>query len=65
MLTPFVDLSAGRQEERLATSEEKKMGHISPDLLKRSPAELQRRFRKERVGVHAASSVSGGTPKAQ
>ena len=37
-LTPFV--------ERLATEEEKKAGIISPDLLNRSPAELQRRFRK-------------------
>ncbi len=39
VLTPFV--------ERLATDEEKKAGIISPDLLNRSPAELQRRFRKE------------------
>ena len=39
VLTPFV--------ERLATDEEKKRGIVSPDLLNRSPAELQRRFRKE------------------
>lgn len=38
-LTPFV--------ERLATDDEKKRGIISPDLLNKSPAELQRRFRKE------------------
>ena len=46
-LTRFVDLSAGREEERLATDEEKKRGVIAPDLLNKSPAELQRRFRKE------------------
>jgi len=39
VLTPFV--------ERLATDEERKRGMISPDLLGRSPSELQRRFRKE------------------
>jgi len=39
VLTPFV--------ERLATDEEKQRGIISPDVLNRSPAELQRRFRKE------------------
>jgi len=39
VLTPFV--------ERLATDEERKAGIISPDLLNRSPAELQRRFRKQ------------------
>ena len=38
-LTPFV--------ERLGTDEERKRGVISPDLLNKSPAELQRRFRKE------------------
>jgi hypothetical protein len=39
VLTPFV--------ERLATDEEKKRGVISLDVLNKSPAELQRRFRKE------------------
>jgi len=39
VLTPFV--------ERLATEREKERGTISPDLLNKSPAELQRRFRKE------------------
>ena len=39
VLTPFV--------ERLATDEEKKRGIISSSLLNKSPAELQRRFRKE------------------
>jgi hypothetical protein len=38
-LTPFV--------ERLATEDERKRGIIAPDLLNRSPADLQRRFRKE------------------
>jgi len=33
--------------ERLATQEEKKRGTGSPDLLIKSPAELQRRFCKE------------------
>jgi len=46
VLTPFV--------ERLATDEEKKRGVISPDLLNKSPAELQRRFRKEFPGVARA-----------
>jgi len=46
-LTPFV--------ERLATDEEKKRGIISPDLLNKSPAELQRRFRKEFPGVARAA----------
>jgi hypothetical protein len=60
VLTPFV--------ERLATDQEKKRGVISPDLLNKSPAELQRRFRKEfprrplrgddpHVGDHAEPSV--------
>jgi len=44
---PFVDLSAGREAERLATEEEKKAGVVSPEVLNRTPAELQRRFRKE------------------
>jgi len=39
VLTPFV--------ERLAIDEEKKRGVVSLDLLNKSPAELQRRFRKE------------------
>jgi len=39
VLTPFV--------ERPATDEEEKRGIVSPDLLNKSPAELQRRFRKE------------------
>jgi hypothetical protein len=39
VLTPFV--------ERLATEEEKKEGIVSPDLLERSPAELQRGFKNE------------------
>ncbi len=39
VLTPFV--------ERLASRQEKQQGLIAPDLLNRSPAELQRRFRKE------------------
>ena len=47
VLTPFV--------ERLATDEEKKRGIISPDLLNKSPAELQRRFRKEFPGVARAA----------
>ena len=38
MLTPFV--------ERLATEEEKKAGMISPEVLNRTPGELQRRYRK-------------------
>jgi hypothetical protein len=42
VLTPFV--------ERLATDQEKKAGIISPDVLNRSPAELQRRFRREFPG---------------
>jgi hypothetical protein len=46
-LTPFV--------ERLATDEEKKRGILSPDLLNKSPAELQRRFRKEFPGVARAA----------
>jgi len=33
--------------ERLATDEEKKRGIIAPDLLNKSTAELQQRFRKE------------------
>ena len=48
VLTPFV--------ERLATEEEKERGHISPGLFDRSPAELQRRYRKdfrEASGAHA------------
>jgi hypothetical protein len=47
VLTPFV--------ERLATDEEKKAGIISPDLLNRSPAELQRRFRKDFPGRATAA----------
>jgi len=43
VLTPFV--------ERLATHEEKKRGIISRDLLNKSPAELQRRFRKQYPGI--------------
>jgi len=43
VLTPFV--------ERLATDEEKKRGIISPDLLNKSPAELQRRFRKQFLDI--------------
>ena len=39
VLTPFV--------ERLATNEEKERGVVSPDLLNKSPGELQRRFRKQ------------------
>jgi hypothetical protein len=37
VLTPFV--------ERLATEEEKKRGHIPPEALNRTAAELQRRYR--------------------
>ena len=37
VLTPFV--------ERLATEEEQKAGMVSPEVLNRSPAELQSRFR--------------------
>jgi len=43
VLTPFV--------ERLATDDERKRGVISPNLLNKSPAELQRRFRKEFPGI--------------
>ena len=39
VLTPFV--------EHLATEDEKKQGVISPDVLNRTPAELQRRHRQE------------------
>lgn len=39
VLTPFV--------EPLATNEERKRGIIAADLLNHSPAELQRRYRKE------------------
>ena len=38
VLTPFV--------ERLATEDEKKAGAISPEVLNRTPGELQRRYRK-------------------
>ena len=38
MLTPFV--------ERLATEEERKAGWIPPEVLKRTPGELERRHRK-------------------
>ena len=38
-LTPFV--------ERLATEEEKKRGGVSPEVLRRTPGELQRRYREE------------------
>lgn len=38
VLTPFV--------ERLATEEEMKAGMISPEVLDRTPGELQRRYRK-------------------
>ena len=37
-LTPFV--------ERLATEEEKKAGVVPPEVLSRTPVELQRRYRK-------------------
>ena len=47
-MTPFVDLSAGRQEERVATEEERKRGIISPEPLNRTPGELQRRYTKKR-----------------
>jgi len=39
VLTPFV--------ERLATEEEKKAGMVPPEVLNRTPAELQRQYRKE------------------
>jgi len=39
VLTPFV--------ERLATQEEKKAGIASPEVLNRTPAELQRRYRND------------------
>jgi len=39
IMTPFV--------ERLATPEERAAGKIAPDLLNKSPAQLQRRFRKD------------------
>jgi len=39
VLTPFV--------ERLATEEEKKAGIISPEVLSRTPGELQRRSRED------------------
>jgi len=45
VLMPFVDLSAGRQAERLATEEERKAGIIPSEVLSRSPAELQQRYR--------------------
>jgi hypothetical protein len=38
-LTPFV--------ERLATAEERKAGMIPPQVLNRTPAELQRQYRKK------------------
>jgi len=47
VLTPFV--------ERLAIDEEKKRGVVSLDLLNKSPAELQRRFRKEFPGIARAA----------
>jgi len=47
VLTPFV--------ERLATEEEKKRGIISPEVLNRSTAELQQRYRQERR--QAAGSI--------
>lgn len=46
VLTPFVDLSAGRQEERLATEQRRKVGVPGPTVLNRTPAELQRRYRR-------------------
>jgi len=39
VLTPFV--------EQLATEEEKKAGMISPEVLNRTPAELQQQYRRE------------------
>lgn len=44
---PLVDLSAGRKAERLATEEEKKAGIVPPEMLNRTPAELQQSYRKE------------------
>ena len=51
VLTPIVDLSAGRQEERLATEEERKCGVISPEVLNRTPGELQPKYRQESVAL--------------
>lgn len=39
VLTPFV--------ERLATEEEKKAGRVPPEVLNRTPAQLQKRYRKD------------------
>jgi len=57
VLTPFVDLSAGREAERLATADEKRAGTVPPDVLNRTPAELQRAYRtghKHRSESHPA-----------
>jgi hypothetical protein len=43
VLTPFV--------ERLATSEEKKVGRISPELVNGTPGESQRLLTNELVGA--------------
>jgi hypothetical protein len=51
VLTPFV--------ERLATAEEKKAGVISPEVLDRTPSELQQRYRKDfREGSAARAAVT-------
>jgi len=52
VLTPFV--------ERLATEEEKDAGTISPEVLGRSPAELQPQYRKERRARSPKAPVGGG-----
>jgi len=44
VLTPFVDLSAGREAERLATEAERKAGVPDPTALKRTAVDLQRRY---------------------
>jgi len=56
VLTPFVDLSAGREAERLATEEERKAGLTAPEVLNQSPADLQRRFRKDFLGQARAAT---------
>lgn len=54
VLTPFV--------ERLATEEERKAGLILPDVLNRSPAELQRQYRR-RLPQAAAPTSLGRAPQ--
>jgi len=44
----------------LATEKEKAAGKIAPDLLDKSPAELQKRFRQEFPGQTRTASLAGG-----